>query len=70
MSTRRPDTGGIVAGVLFLVAGMLFLLDELDVWTIRLSYVLPLVLIGLGLALIIGWIVTAASERHHAERHR
>lgn len=63
--TRRPDTGGIVAGVLFLVAGILFLLDELDVWTIRLNYLLPLVLIGLGLALLIGWVVTAASERHH-----
>ena len=63
--TRRPDTGGIVAGVLFLVAGILFLLDELDIWTIRLNYLLPLVLIGLGLALLIGWVVTAASERHH-----
>lgn len=64
MSRRRPDTGGVVAGVLFLLVGMLFLLDELDVWTIRLSYVLPLVLIGLGLALLLGWLVTAASDRH------
>ncbi len=63
MTTRGPDTGGIVAGVLFVVAGVLFLLDELDVWTIRLSYVLPLLLIGLGLALLIGWLVTATS--HH-----
>ena len=62
---RRPDSGGIIAGALFVVAGILFLLDELDVWTIRLSYVLPLVLIGLGLALLIGWAVTAATARRH-----
>lgn len=65
MSRRTPDSGGIVAGVLFLVVGVMFLLHELDAWTIRLNYVLPLVLIGLGLALLIGWAVTAASERRH-----
>ena len=65
MSARGPDTGGIVAGVLFLVAGVVFLLNEIDVWTIRLNYVLPLVLLGLGLALLIGWVVTATAERRH-----
>lgn len=65
MSARRPDSGGIVAGVLFLLVGVVFLLDELDVWTIRLSYVLPLVLIGLGLALLLGWLVSATSHREH-----
>ncbi|MEX2626829.1 MAG: DUF5668 domain-containing protein [Ilumatobacteraceae bacterium] len=61
--SARPDTGGIVAGVLFVLVGVVFLLDELDVWTIRLSYVLPLVLIGVGLALLLGWLVAATSAR-------
>lgn len=63
MNTQGPDTGGIVAGVLFVLVGVVFLLDELDVWTIRLTYVLPLVLIGVGLALLLGWLVSATSAR-------
>lgn len=63
MSRRGPDAGGVVAGVLFVVIGLVFVLHELDVWTIRLSYVLPLLLIALGLALLLGWIVAAARQR-------
>jgi uncharacterized membrane protein YkvI len=58
----RPDPTGIGAGVFFLLVGVVFLLDELDVWTVRLSFVLPLLLIGVGLALVLGWAASAGRD--------
>ena len=43
------DRLSLVAGVLFVVAGVLFLLDALDVWELRIDYLVPLGLIVLGL---------------------
>jgi hypothetical protein len=37
---------------LSLVAGVLFLLDALDVWKLRIDYLVPLGLIVLGLAVL------------------
>ena len=47
-----PVAGG--AGVLFVVLGVVFLLDALDVWDARAAVVLPVLVIGLGLALLAG----------------
>ena len=44
----------IVWGVFFIVAGIAFLLERLDVWTLRGRYILPILLIVLGAAILLG----------------
>jgi Domain of unknown function (DUF5668) len=46
------DRLSLVAGVLFVVAGVLFLLDALGVWELRIDYLVPLGLIVLGLGVL------------------
>jgi hypothetical protein len=48
------DPVGGIAGGLFVVLGIVFLLDALDVWDARTAIVLPVLVIGLGLALLSG----------------
>jgi uncharacterized membrane protein HdeD (DUF308 family) len=48
----RADRLSLVAGVLFVLAGMLFLLDALDVWELRIDYLVPIGLIVLGLGVL------------------
>jgi LiaI-LiaF-like transmembrane region len=38
--------------VVFVLAGGLFLLDALDVWRLRIDYLVPLALIVLGLVVV------------------
>ena len=53
---RRLDRLSLVVGVLFVLAGIVFLLDALDVWRLRGDYLVPLGLILLGLAVAAsGW---------------
>ena len=49
---RRVDRLSVVVGVLFVLAGIVFLLDALDVWRLRGDYLVPLGLIVLGLAVL------------------
>ena len=49
---RRLDRLSLVVGVLFVLAGVVFLLDALDVWRLRGDYLVPLGLIVLGLAVL------------------
>jgi protein-S-isoprenylcysteine O-methyltransferase Ste14 len=49
---RGADRLSLVAGVLFVLAGVLFLLDALDVWELRMDYLVPLGLIVLGLGVL------------------
>jgi hypothetical protein len=51
-SGRRVDRLSLVVGVLFVVAGVVFLLDALDVWRLRVDYLVPLGLIVLGLVVL------------------
>lgn len=44
----------LVWGLFFIAAGIAFLLDRLDVWTLRARYVLPVLLIVLGTAILLG----------------
>jgi hypothetical protein len=44
----------LVWGLFFIAAGIAFLLDRLDVWTLRARYVLPMLLIVLGAAILLG----------------
>jgi hypothetical protein len=47
---RQPNPGAIVAGVLFIVLGVLFLLDHISGVDLDVRWVWPLLLIGLGVA--------------------
>lgn len=49
---NRVDRLSLVVGVLFVLAGVVFLLDALDVWKLRVDYLVPLGLIVLGLAVL------------------
>ena len=49
---RRLDRLSLVVGVLFVLAGVVFLLDALGVWELRGDYLVPLGLIVLGLAVL------------------
>jgi len=49
---RRIDRLSLVVGVLFVLAGIVFLLDALGVWRLRSDYLIPLGLILLGLAVL------------------
>jgi hypothetical protein len=49
--TSRP---ALVAGVFFVVAGVIFLLEALDVWDLSLRVIGPVLLITLGFAVILG----------------
>jgi uncharacterized membrane protein HdeD (DUF308 family) len=51
-SAGRVDRLSLVVGVLFVLAGVLFLLDALEVWKLRIDYLVPLALIVLGLAVL------------------
>jgi hypothetical protein len=50
---RGADRLSLVVGVLFVLAGVLFLLDALDVWKLRIDYLVPLGLIVLGLGVLV-----------------
>ena len=54
MTQRRYDLGAAGAGVLFIVLGGVYLLDALDIWDAEARVVLPLLVIGLGLAVLLG----------------
>lgn len=49
---RHLDT--LISGLLFIVIGTAFLLDALDVWTIRIERLWPVALVAVGLAILLG----------------
>jgi hypothetical protein len=56
MMDRRPDRLSLVAGLVFVAAGIVFLLDALEVWNLRGDYLVPIALIVLGLMVVAsGW---------------
>jgi len=48
------DVGGMLAGVVFVLLGTLFLLAELEMLTLRADLVLPGVMVALGAAMVLG----------------
>ena len=53
---RRPDRLSLVAGLVFVAAGIVFLLDALEVWNLRGDYLVPIALIVLGMVVAAsGW---------------
>lgn len=51
---REVDRVALAFGVAFVVAGVLFLLDRLEAWEIDASYILPVFLIAIGVAILLG----------------
>ena len=59
---RTHDTGGPIVlgiGLLFLLTGAALLMQELDVLTLRWSYLLPIIVVTAGLAILISGVLLA-----------
>ncbi|MGH2634745.1 MAG: LiaI-LiaF-like domain-containing protein [Actinomycetota bacterium] len=54
MAEREPSRTALVAGIAFVVAGVAFLLERLEVWDLEPDMLAPAVLIGVGLAVVLG----------------
>ena len=54
MAEREPNRAAVVAGIVFVVAGVAFLLEQLDVWDLDIKTLAPALLIGVGLAILLG----------------
>ncbi|HEV3353694.1 MAG TPA: hypothetical protein VG076_12265 [Acidimicrobiales bacterium] len=50
MIRRDPNPGAIVAGILFVVLGVLFLVDHAGGINLNVRWIWPFLLIGLGVA--------------------
>ncbi len=53
MTSNADVTGNISFGVVFVLIGSLVLLNEFDVLSLTWSYIVPIVLIGAGIAVIV-----------------
>ena len=54
MDEPRPNRAALVFGIFFVLAGIVFLLERLDVWDFEIRYVAPLLLIALGFSVLLG----------------
>ena len=54
MNVDQIDRGAVISGLVFMALGVLFLLDHYAVFDFRAVYVWPILLIGLGLAVMLG----------------
>ena len=54
MADARRNRSALVTGVFFLVAGIVFLLEALDVWDLSLRILGPVLLITIGVAVVLG----------------
>jgi hypothetical protein len=50
----RPNRAALVAGIFFVVAGVAFLLERLDVWELEIRALAPALLIALGFVVLLG----------------
>jgi membrane protein DedA with SNARE-associated domain len=55
---RTWHTGSLVWGLIFIVLGVLFLLEQLDVFDLRAAYIFPVVLIVIGVTVLVGGTLT------------
>lgn len=63
MNDSKPDFAGLGFGMFFIVVGAAFTLHQLEAWELQLSYLLPLVLIGIGVSMLVGWAASARREQ-------
>lgn len=54
MDRSPTNRSALASGIFFIAAGTVFLLDRLGAFDLRARYLAPLVLIGLGLAMVLG----------------
>lgn len=57
----RIHVGTLFAGIIYLAVGVAFILEALEVWSLRISdlrYVGPLALVVAGVAMVIGSLAT------------
>jgi hypothetical protein len=54
MIRERLDPSGVVAGLIFIALGVVFLLDRLEVWDLRFEVIWPAVLVGVGGLIVLG----------------
>jgi cytochrome c oxidase subunit IV len=54
MAERGTNRTAVVWGIFFVLAGIAFLLDRLDVWDLRGRYLIPMLLIAVGAAVLLG----------------
>src|ERR687892_2464418 len=54
MADAPRNRSALVTGVFFVVAGIVFLLEALDVWDLSLRVLGPVLLITLGVAVVLG----------------
>jgi thiamine transporter ThiT len=60
LNGRDFHRGSVIWGLIFIVLGVLFLLDQLDVFDLKAAYILPVVLIVIGATFLVSG---AASRR-------
>jgi ABC-type antimicrobial peptide transport system permease subunit len=51
---RSYNRTALIGGLIFVVIGVVFLLEQLDVYELRAVYVWPVVLIAVGVAVLLG----------------
>jgi hypothetical protein len=54
VAEQRRDRVGLAFALAFVVAGILFLLDRLGAFELKVVYVLPVFLIALGIGILLG----------------
>lgn len=54
MAEQGSNRTALVFGAFFVLAGVAFLLERLDVWELRLRHLAPALLIALGIAVLLG----------------
>jgi hypothetical protein len=54
MAEPERSRSALVAGIVFVLAGVAFLLEQLEVWDLDLRTLAPALLIGIGLAVLLG----------------
>ena len=54
MADGGISRSALAFGIFFVLGGVAFLLDRLDVWDLRARYLLPSLLIALGVAILVG----------------
>ena len=62
MIGREFHVTSAVIGLVFMVLGVLFLLDQLDVIALEARYVVPAFIVGLGLAIMAGSFVRRSAS--------
>ena len=63
MNGRSYHRGSVIWGLIFIVLGVLFLLDQLDVFDLKAAYIFPVVLIVIGAV----FLVSGAATRRRTE---